>query len=83
MIECKTYRTRPHAEGMGDYTYRTRDEVEEWKTRCPIDRLRKVIVESDVADEAEVAPIVAVAEAGVDAEAEADEEAARGRRTRR
>ncbi len=26
----------PHAEGMGDYTYRTRDEVEAWKTRCPI-----------------------------------------------
>ncbi len=36
LIECKTYRTRPHAEGMGDYTYRTREEVELWKTRCPI-----------------------------------------------
>ena len=39
-IECRTYRTRPHAEGMGDYTYRTRDEVEAWKTRCPILRLQ-------------------------------------------
>ncbi len=28
----------PHAEGMGDFTYRTREEVEEWKTRCPIRR---------------------------------------------
>src|SRR5687768_14797853 len=36
LIECKTYRTRPHAEGMGDFGYRTREEVEEWKTRCPI-----------------------------------------------
>ncbi len=36
LIECKTYRTRAHAEGMGDFTYRTREEVEEWKTRCPI-----------------------------------------------
>ena len=36
LLECRTYRTRPHAEGMGDYTYRTRDEVEAWKTRCPI-----------------------------------------------
>jgi len=40
LIECKTYRTRAHAEGMGDFTYRTRDEVEVWKTRCPIARLR-------------------------------------------
>ena len=40
LIECKTYRTRPHAEGMGDFTYRTREEVEEWKQRCPIARLR-------------------------------------------
>src|SRR5262249_8465896 len=32
LIECTTYRTRPHAEGMGDYTYRTREEVEKWKT---------------------------------------------------
>ncbi len=38
LLECKTYRTRPHAEGMGDFTYRTREEVEEWKTRCPIAR---------------------------------------------
>jgi 2-oxoisovalerate dehydrogenase E1 component len=44
LLECRTYRTRPHAEGMGDYTYRTRDEVETWKTRCPIARLRESIV---------------------------------------
>ena len=36
LIECKTYRTRAHAEGMGDFTYRTREEVEAWKARCPI-----------------------------------------------
>src|SRR5262245_25030424 len=27
LLECKTYRTRPHAEGMGDFSYRTRAEV--------------------------------------------------------
>src|SRR5579863_2525367 len=47
LIECKTYRTRPHAEGMGDFTYRTRDEVDGWKTRCPIARLRSTILEED------------------------------------
>ncbi|MCA9121736.1 MAG: dehydrogenase [Planctomycetaceae bacterium] len=45
LIECKTYRTRAHAEGMGDFTYRTKEDVEEWKTRCPIQRLRTHIVE--------------------------------------
>jgi 2-oxoisovalerate dehydrogenase E1 component len=49
LLECKTYRTRPHAEGMGDFTYRTRDEVEAWKTRCPIRRLRDVIIGQGVA----------------------------------
>ena len=54
LIECKTYRTRPHAEGMGDYTYRTREEVEHWKTRCPIQRLRRMLVEESLAGEAEL-----------------------------
>jgi 2-oxoisovalerate dehydrogenase E1 component len=46
LIECKTYRTRPHAEGMGDFTYRTREEVEGWKGRCPILRLRQRLGEA-------------------------------------
>lgn len=44
LIECKTYRTRAHAEGMGDFTYRTREQVEEWKKRCPLARLRSRMV---------------------------------------
>jgi 2-oxoisovalerate dehydrogenase E1 component len=43
LIECKTYRTRAHAEGMADFTYRTRDEVDDWKHRCPIAALREAI----------------------------------------
>lgn len=43
LIECKTYRTRAHAEGMGDFTYRTREDVEEWKKRCPIGRLKRSV----------------------------------------
>jgi 2-oxoisovalerate dehydrogenase E1 component len=45
LLECKTYRTRPHAEGMGDFGYRTREEVEHWKTRCPIARLRERLLD--------------------------------------
>ena len=40
LIECRTYRTRAHAEGMGDFSYRTREDVEKWKERCPIARLK-------------------------------------------
>ena len=39
---------------MGDYTYRTREDVERWKTRCPIQRLRRLLVEEALADEAEL-----------------------------
>ena len=42
LIECRTYRTRAHAEGMTDFTYRTREEVSEWLDRCPLRRLRDV-----------------------------------------
>src|SRR5205085_613219 len=54
LLECKTYRTRPHAEGMGDFTYRTREDVEAWKLRCPIARLRGQILEEGLAVAAEL-----------------------------
>jgi 2-oxoisovalerate dehydrogenase E1 component len=57
LLECKTYRTRPHAEGMGDYTYRTREEVEQWKSRCPILRLKEQIIAKRQATEAELEAI--------------------------
>ncbi len=54
LLECKTYRTRAHAEGMGDFTYRTREEVEAWKTRCPIAALRARLIEQRIAGPAEL-----------------------------
>jgi len=51
LIECKTYRTRAHAEGMPDFTYRTREEVDEWKTRCPILRLKKSLLDEGTVEE--------------------------------
>jgi 2-oxoisovalerate dehydrogenase E1 component len=53
LIECKTYRTRPHAEGMGDFGYRTRDEVDGWKARCPIARLRTTLLTDSLASSTE------------------------------
>lgn len=52
LLECKTYRTRPHAEGMGDFTYRTREDVDRWKQQCPIKRLKQQLLdEFGLADE--------------------------------
>ena len=48
LLECKTYRTRPHAEGMGDFTYRSRDDVEAWKSRCPIETFRRNSIERGI-----------------------------------
>ncbi len=48
LLECKTYRTRPHSEGMGDFTYRTREDVENWKKLCPILMLRSRMGASDL-----------------------------------
>lgn len=36
LLECRTYRTRAHAEGMRDTGYRTQEEIAAWKARCPI-----------------------------------------------
>ncbi len=72
LLECKTYRTRAHAEGMGDFTYRTREEVEEWKTRCPIKRLRQLPGASSAAlDRIDAALAALVAESHQLAEASA------------
>jgi 2-oxoisovalerate dehydrogenase E1 component len=57
LIECKTYRTRAHAEGMGDFTYRTREDVEQWKTQCPIARLKKHLRDQKIATDAELSAI--------------------------
>jgi 2-oxoisovalerate dehydrogenase E1 component len=57
LLECKTYRTRPHAEGMGDYTYRTREEVEQWKARCPIRRFRRYLLTENPAEAADLEAI--------------------------
>ena len=75
LLECKTYRTRPHAEGMGDYTYRTREAVAEWRERCPIKRLRSALLAGKVATEAELEAIDAEVLAQVTAASEAAEQA--------
>ncbi len=63
LIEARTYRTRAHAEGMGDFTYRTKEDVEEWKTRCPIKTFREHLLFKKLATEAQLAEIDAAMKA--------------------
>ncbi len=75
LLECKTYRTRPHSEGMGDYTYRTREDVAAWRERCPIKRLRSTLLASGEATEADLDAIDAEIQAHVSQVSEAAEKA--------
>ena len=76
LLECKTYRTRPHSEGMGDYTYRTREEVAAWRERCPIKRLRAELIDKKLATEAELDAIDAEIQSEVAEASQAAEKAA-------
>ena len=69
LIECKTYRWLGH--WTGDPTpYRTREEVEAWKQKCPIKRYREKLIAQGLATDAELTAIEEQARA--EAEAAAD-----------
>ena len=56
LIECKTYRWMGHWTG-DPQVYRTREEVEEWKKKCPIKRLRKYMLDNKLLTENEAVKI--------------------------
>ncbi|GHV37117.1 pyruvate dehydrogenase E1 component subunit alpha [Synergistales bacterium] len=49
-IECKTYRWRGHSE-RDPRDLRSADEIEAWKTKCPIKRLKDYLLQDKLADE--------------------------------
>jgi pyruvate dehydrogenase E1 component alpha subunit len=66
LLECRTYRFRAHS--MFDtQAYRTRDEIEDWKQRDPIEQLRTWMSDNHQLKADEAAAI----EAGIAAEIEA------------
>ena len=54
LLEFTTYRTRPHSEGMGDYSYRSREEVNAWRARCPIKSYRARLAAGGIASQEEL-----------------------------
>ena len=57
LIEGKTYRTRPHAEGMRDGGYRTAEDIEAWKQRDPIILLEARLLDREIATPEQVAQV--------------------------
>ena len=70
LIECKTYRTRAHSEGMRDAGYRTLEEIESWKARDPITMFRKKLLEDEEASEEQLVTIETEIQTGVVAAAQ-------------
>lgn len=66
LIEFKTYRYRPHSNADNDLKYRTQEEIDEWRTRDPITRLREYLVGNGLIGEADVAEYQDRARAEVD-----------------
>jgi 2-oxoisovalerate dehydrogenase E1 component subunit alpha len=71
LIEARAYRYMPNTSNDDDTRYRSREEVDEWRARDPIPRLRARLPAAD-ADRIEQEVAESVAEAAAWAESEAD-----------
>lgn len=69
LIECKTYRWIGHWTG-DPQTYRTKEEVAEWKQKCPIKRYREKLLEQGLFTAAELDAVEKAALDEADAAAE-------------
>ncbi|MGB9594319.1 MAG: thiamine pyrophosphate-dependent dehydrogenase E1 component subunit alpha [Anaerolineae bacterium] len=69
LVDNLTYRWRGHSKSDRN-VYRTAEEIEEWKRKCPIARFRRVLVEHGVMTAEEVERIDRRAKATVDRAAE-------------
>ena len=57
LIEFKTYRWRGHFEGGGMPDLRPRDELEEWKKKCPVAFIERLLLEKGILDNPEMMAI--------------------------
>jgi len=53
LIECKTYRFKGHyvGEGSRELSYRPQEELKKWQEKCPIQRLKIVLINEGVLSE--------------------------------
>ena len=64
-IENRTYRWRGHSKSDRNL-YRTQEEIDEWRKKCPIARFKKVLVEAELFNAEELAAIDQQAKAIID-----------------
>jgi pyruvate dehydrogenase E1 component alpha subunit len=69
LIDCLSYRWRGHSKSDRNL-YRTHEEIEEWKHKCPIRRFKQVLVEAAVMTGDEAEAIDQAAKAAIDRAAE-------------
>jgi pyruvate dehydrogenase E1 component alpha subunit len=69
LVDCLTYRWRGHSKSDRNL-YRTAQEIEEWKHKCPIKRFKQVLVDATIMTRDEVEGIDQAAKTAVDHAAE-------------
>jgi 2-oxoisovalerate dehydrogenase E1 component alpha subunit len=75
LLECKTYRLRPHSNADDDRKYRTEEEIEQWRARDPIVRLERYLLKHNIATADQIADYRQAIAAEVDQAIEAAERA--------
>jgi len=66
LLEAKTYRPVPHSSDDDDRTYRSREEVQQWKQRDPIKRFEAYLLERGILNDDKINEIEARARQEVD-----------------
>ena len=70
LLECNTYRWHGHFHGeeamLGAKNYREKEEIEHWKSLCPISRYKKKLLDSGVATAEEIDALENAAQQEVD-----------------
>ena len=66
LVVENTYRISGHSKSDGNL-YRTKEEIESWKQKCPIKAFRKYLVENGIATEQELDDMAQAAAAAIDA----------------
>jgi pyruvate dehydrogenase E1 component alpha subunit len=69
LVDCLTYRWRGHSKSDRNL-YRTAQEIEEWKHKCPIKRFKNILVDAAVMSRDEAEGIDQAAKAAIDRAAE-------------
>lgn len=66
LIECRTYRTRAHSEGMRESGYRAAEEVAEWRARDPLKLFREALLAGGDPTESDLAALEAEVKAQIE-----------------